>query len=283
MKLLFFIITPFVIHTNILLAQITSEPSGSKINTGFGNNLKEDANSLYNTSKGILNSPFQFDQDDFILTGIILGATVFSLAFDNPVRNSFEKIQSPALDRVTRWGENFGNGKYVLGLGGALYIGGHIFADSELRKTGLMLTEAIVLNGIVTTGLKVITGRSRPFRNNGNTDMDFFEMEFEDIENSLPSGHASTAFAVATVLSERIDNVYASVALYSLAGLTAFQRIYADKHWLSDTILGAALGTVIGLKVVKLNSEEENNSSLNFNVSPVINSNGYGVGIVLNF
>lgn len=283
MKILIIVISSFLIHIPITFSQILTEPENINQKTGFTNNLKDDANTFYNTALGIFNSPFQFDGNDFILTGIILGATAFSLTFDNPVRNSVERIQSPALNKFTRWGENFGNGRYVLALGGALYIGGHIIADKELRKTGLMLTEAIVLNGIVTTGLKVITGRSRPFRNNGNTDIDFFEMEFEDVENSLPSGHTSTAFAVATVLSERIDNIYASVALYSMAGLTAFQRIYADKHWLSDTILGAAIGTVIGLKVVKLNSEAADNSSLNFNVAPVIISNGYGVGLVLNF
>jgi membrane-associated phospholipid phosphatase len=282
MKLFLVLFTLFIFQTGISHSQIITEPS-DEINTGLGYNIKNDVNSFYKTTTGIFNSPFQFGNDDFILTGIIIGATAFSLTFDNPVRNNVAKIQSPALDRVTRVGENFGSGKYVLGLSGALYIGGHIFADKEIRMTGLMLTEAIILNGIVTVGLKVITGRSRPFRNNGNTDIDFLEMEFEDIENSLPSGHTSTAFTVATVLSERIDNIYASVALYSLAGLTAFQRIYSDKHWLSDTVLGAALGTVIGLKVVKLNSEADDPSSLNLNVTPVVSSGGFGVGLVLNF
>ena len=130
---------------------------------------------------------------------------------------------------------------------------------------------------------KFIVGRDSQ-RNEGNHEIDFFGMEFEDEENSLPSGHTSTAFAVATVLSERIDNLYASIALYSLAGLTAFERVYDDKHWISDTILGAALGTVIGLKIVKLNSENDNQSSPTYmNITPVVNSNGYGMGVVFHF
>lgn len=283
MKYLFALFTLLLISLDIIKAQTENEIIIPE-QTGLMSNLKNDALSFYNTSAGILSSPLYFDDDDFIMTGIIVGATAFSLTFDNPIRNKAEEIQSSPLDKITRWGENFGNGRYVIGLSGLLYIGGHIFADNELRKTGLMLTEAIFMNGVITTGLKIITGRSRPSRNNGNTDMDFFEMEFEDEENSLPSGHTSTAFAVATVLSERIENLYASIGLYSLAGLTAFQRIYKDKHWLSDTILGAALGTVIGLKVVKLNSESENNdSSLNLNIAPVVNSNGYGVGVVFHF
>ncbi|MDO8549914.1 MAG: phosphatase PAP2 family protein [Ignavibacteria bacterium] len=283
MKYFFIIITPLIISVNLTQAQIQTELN-FPTETGLINNLKNDGLSFYNTSIGLLESPFHFDEEDFILTGIIAGATAFSFTFDNPVRNNIGKIQSSSLDRVASFGEKFGNGGYVAGLSGILYLGGHIFQEEELRKTGLMLAEAIFLNGVVTEGLKIITGRSRPFRNEGNHEIDFFEMEFEDGENSLPSGHTSTAFAVATVLSERIDNLYASISLYSLAGLTAFERIYNDKHWLSDTILGAALGTVIGLKVVKLNSKTDNHdSSIDMNITPVVNSNGYGVGVVLHF
>lgn len=283
MKKLILIIYPFIFLTSQSQGQIEQETLSEKSN-GLGYNLISDADSFLETSTGLINSPFRFDETDFILTGIIISATAFSLTFDNPVRNKMMKIQSPELDKISRWGENFGNGTYLLGVSSVMYIGGHLFDDDEIRKTGLMLSEAIILNGIVTTGLKVITGRSRPFRNNGNTDIDFFKMEFDDVENSLPSGHTSTAFAVATVLSNRINNTFATIGLYSIASLTAFQRMYADKHWLSDVILGAALGTVIGLKVISLNSEEDiSDTNIKFNVAPVVSSNGYGVGLILNF
>jgi|SRR5690606_18129053 len=277
-------LSALLLKTNLINAQITQEPYEAQGNSGFGYIIKEDVNSFLETSLGLINSPFKFDEQDFLFTGLIISATAFSFTFDNPVRSSVTKLKNPSMDKVTRWGENFGNGKYVLGLSAALYLGGHIFTDNETRKTGLMLAEAIALNVVVTTGLKVITGRSRPFMNNGNTDIDFLKMEFDDSENSLPSGHTSTAFAVAIVLSNRIDNPFATAAIYSLAGLTAFQRIYADKHWLSDTIFGAALGTAIGLKVISLNSREEfNSSAVQINFTPVVSSGNYGIGVVMNF
>jgi membrane-associated phospholipid phosphatase len=283
MKRFFVICTPIFISFNLIQAQTNSILNFPE-ETGLINNFKNDGVSFYNTSINLLQSPLHFDDEDIITTGIIIGVTALSFTFDNPVRNNIGNLRSTSLDKAAKFGENFGNGKYVAGLSGILYLGGHIFQEEELRKTGLMLAEAIFLNGVVTEGLKIIAGRSRPFRNEGNHQIDFFEMEFEDEENSLPSGHTSTAFAVATVLSERIDNLYTSIGLYSLASLTAFQRVYNDKHWLSDTILGAALGTVIGLKVVKLNTENDNHdSSLNMNITPVVNSNGYGVGVLLHF
>ncbi|HSP88372.1 MAG TPA: phosphatase PAP2 family protein [Ignavibacteriaceae bacterium] len=283
MKYILIISSSLLISFNNIKAQSFQEINLPE-QPGFVTNLKADGLSFYNTSLNLIQSPLHFDEQDLILTGIIVGATAFSLGLDNPVRDNIGKLQSNTLDKVTRYGENFGNGKYVAGVSGLIYLGGHLFQDKELRETGLMLAEAIFLNGVVTEGLKIIAGRSRPFINEGNYKIDFFEMELEDEENSLPSGHTSTAFAVATVLSQRIDNIYASIGLYSLAGLTAFQRMYKDKHWISDTILGAALGTVIGLKVVKLNTDNDNaNSSINMNITPVVSSHHYGVGVLLRF
>ena len=109
-----------------------------------------------------------------------------------------------------------------------------------------------------------------------------FESDFK--ETSLPSGHTSTAFTAATILSNRIDNMYASVALYSLASLTALQRIYVDRHWFSDTILGAALGTAIGLKVVKLHEENASpKEDFQYNFYPQLQSGNIGIGLALQF
>ena len=69
-----------------------------------------------------------------------------------------------------------------------------------------------------------------------------------------------------------------------MASLTAFQRIYSDKHWFSDTILGAALGTVIGLKVVKLHEENTSSQSgFQYSIYPQVNSGNYGIGLALQF
>ena len=40
-----------------------------------------------------------------------------------------------------------------------------------------------------------------------------------------------------------------TAGLYALAGVTAWSRVYHDNHWFSDTFLGAALGTSVGLAV----------------------------------
>ena len=218
--------------------------------------LKEDAIVSLNTSLELLKSPYYFDQTDLTMAGIIITMTGASFSLDNKLRNDVLSTQNKNLDKITYWGEKFGRPVYATILSGLLYSSGLLFKEKHLSETGQILAEAMICTGIYTQLLKVSLGRARPYTGEGNLEIDPLEFEFDSDENSLPSGHTSIAFTVATVLSERIDNIYASMALYSLASLTAYQRIYADKHWLSDTIFGAALGTVIGLKIVKLHEKK---------------------------
>lgn len=277
-----YILITLLISFNNLYAQVNFDLETDSTEPGLISDIGNDALSFYKTSINFFESPFHFDSKDFLMTGIITGVTALSFTLDKPIRKDVKTIHNSSMDKVTNVGEKLGAGQYGLALSGILYLGGQIVQDREIRKTGVMLAEAIFLNGITTEVLKVVTGRSRPYTNEGNYDIDF--LRFKDDDNSLPSGHVSTAFAIATVLSQRIDNTFASIALYSFAGLTTLQRIYADRHWFSDTVLGAALGTVIGLKVIKLNSEyESQSSSIKLNVAPVFSDGSFGVGVVLNF
>ncbi|MEJ2505778.1 MAG: phosphatase PAP2 family protein [Ignavibacteriaceae bacterium] len=276
------LIITFLISFVTLHAQGNFDIDQNKTNHGLISNINSDATSFYKTSLDFVQSPFHFNSRDFMMTGIIAGVTALSFSLDNSVRDIMKRNHSSSMDNITNVGEKLGAAQYGLALSGILYLGGQFTQEPGLRKTGLMLAEALFLNGITTEVLKVVIGRSRPYGNDGNFDLDFFRFNEED--NSLPSGHTSTAFTIATVLSQRIDNTYATIALYSFAGLTAVQRIYADKHWFSDVVLGAALGTAVGIKVVKLNSEyDDQESSVKMNVYPVVGNRGYGAGLMLSF
>lgn len=246
--------------------------------------LVSDALLSLNTTLNGIASPYHFDQTDLTMAGIIITMTGASFSLDNKLREDVLKTQNSHLDKITYWGEKFGRPVYASILSGLLYSSGLLFNKKHLRETGQILAEAMLCTGFYTQILKFTFGRARPYTGDGNTDIDLFEFAFDSDENALPSGHTSIAFTVAAVLSERIDNIYTSIALYSLASLTAYQRIYDDKHWLSDTILGAALGTVIGLKIVKLHEKtEEEDVGYSLNIFPKITPTNYEVGIALQF
>ena len=273
------------ISASTLYAQLGDVPFNNNFkNTSIYENLKSDVVTFYNVESNLFQSPFHFDKNDLYLTSAILGIAAASFTLDQPIRTSVSKNHSKSLDKVAFVSEKFGDPQYGALLSGMLYVGGLIGRDNYTRQTGQMLAEAMLFNGLVTQGAKMMFGRGRPYINEGSYKLEMFEFENEFEETSLPSGHTSSAFTIATVLSNRFDNMYASIALYSLASLTAFQRIYIDKHWFSDTILGAALGTVIGLKVVKLHDKNSTSGkSLNYSIYPRINSSSYGLGLAVQF
>ena len=274
-----------LLMVNSVYSQFDEQELSNQFNTSkYAEHLKNDASTFLNVSAGLIKSPFQFDKNDLLLTSSILGLTAATFPMDEPLRKVSLQSQSKILDNISYVTEKFGDPKIGFAFGGMLYGGGLIFGNEDIRETGQMLAEAVLFTGLITTGAKMMFNRSRPFVNDGSYDLDIFEFESDFDETSLPSGHTSTAFTMATVLSQRIDNIYASVALYSMASLTALQRVYDDRHWFSDTILGAALGTFIGLKVVKLHeNNSESQSGLNYSLFPRINSGNYGMGLALQF
>ncbi|HET9135911.1 MAG TPA: phosphatase PAP2 family protein, partial [Candidatus Kapabacteria bacterium] len=104
---------------------------------------------------------------------------------------------------------------------------------------------------------------------------DFHPFTTNDDRNSLPSGHTTVAFAISSVLAARIDHPLASILLYGAATCTAFSRMYHDRHWFSDTFLGAAIATSTGLWVVKRDEDRSAGSAQTENkllISPGLGS-----------
>ncbi|MGY6648431.1 phosphatase PAP2 family protein [Wenyingzhuangia sp. IMCC45574] len=99
----------------------------------------------------------------------------------------------------------------------------------EKDKEGLkMYAKGFALNTVVTLGLKELIKKRRP---NG-----------EDLK-SFPSGHTSATFQAAAYLQKRYGWGY-GVPAYLVASYTGFSRVYSDKHFIEDTLVGASIGIV---------------------------------------
>ena len=96
---------------------------------------------------------------------------------------------------------------------------------------------------------------------------------------SFPSGHSAAIFELAYVLNHHINKWPATVVLYGLAGITAFQRVDSDAHWMSDAWLGSAWGLLVAKTVVA--AEESGRSDL---VPTIDVGNGrLGIGLAFRF
>lgn len=240
--------------------------------------------SFYENSQNQNNSVEKYDQNSeqskcsewvYMLT-VPVGLTGLSMLFDNEIRIDAKKENSDLMEAV----HYYGNFYYVFPVVGVLYFSEIIFGSNQISKIGKKLVKSLLVGSMASISLKYIFGRSRPYREKGNTDFNWFESKNKF--NSLPSGDVITAFTTSTVLSNYFDNTYVSVFVYGLAGLTAYQRIASDNHWFSDTILSASIGIIAGnffSDFDKMNTKK----SISYNVLPVTASNYTGINLNITF
>jgi membrane-associated phospholipid phosphatase len=144
----------------------------------------------------------------------------------------------------------------------ALYGAGWVTGRPDVSRLGMRASEAIMLSGIVTGGLKGIAGRARPYaspQQPGN--WSFLGGTHDDTRQSFPSGHSTAVFAFATAMDYELRASHpdlahwASPALYGAAALTGYARMHADAHWASDVVMGAGIGIVSGLIVSRFHAD----------------------------
>lgn len=139
------------------------------------------------------------------------------------------------------WGffVNLGNGWGIYGLAFPLLI----FAP-RVMMAGIL---AGIPAGILSRSLKLFFEMPRPPAVLDNSS--FFILEEAMHAHSFPSGHALTAFAVATAMYFAIPLAHRKPFfwLFGLAALAGMARIAIGVHWLDDVLMGASLGIFSGL------------------------------------
>ncbi len=137
----------------------------------------------------------------------------------------------------------------------SLYALGRVEGDrTSARENLLALSETLLAAGLITQITKYAVGRERPFlrtqRDNGET-----VTHGPDDNLSFFSGHTSLTFALAvgagSIASlrdyERAPWIWA-IGM-PLAALTGYLRIAADRHYFTDVLTGALVGSAVGVLI----------------------------------
>jgi len=119
----------------------------------------------------------------------------------------------------------------VLGLG-------IIQKDSSLKSKGIIMVEALCVNAFTTTALKLAFKRDRPF-----VTYPYLDKQADAGSYSFPSGHTSSAFALATSLSLAFPKWYVIAPAYMYASAAGYSRMHLGVHYPSDVLAGAVVGT----------------------------------------
>jgi membrane-associated phospholipid phosphatase len=144
---------------------------------------------------------------------------------------------------ISRLGNTLGNGRIALVVAGATYGVASLAEYDELADPAGRVLASLVAAGIANGLLKASLGRARPRMGMGSTEFRPFSME--NGWQSFPSGHATTAFALATAISAEADRRWVTALTFSGASLVAWSRGHEDQHWASDVVAGAAVGTIV--------------------------------------
>ncbi|MBU0474309.1 MAG: phosphatase PAP2 family protein [Bacteroidetes bacterium] len=200
-------------------------------------------------------APFHWDKNDFLTLGIIAAGTLTAMQFDDSIKNEFAKINSDKNNWLMEAGRYWGEVAPSIALSGILLIHGISTNDETTKKIGFEIGQALIYSVSVTSGLKIIIGRARPYTENNSTT--FSPFSFKNDNLSLPSGHTTVAFSLSTVLASNTSNDGLKILAFIPAILTATSRIYQNYHWTSDVLLGAAIGYFTGKYVTDLHKRNE--------------------------
>ena len=210
-----------------------------------------------------------FTPRDAVVASAFVAGTAVMLPFDERLASWFQR---PSLQRSTV-ASDVATGARVLGIPGtliiapALYVVGRVGHHEHAADLGLHAGEALVVALGTTWLIKGIAGRARPYvvRDTNSDDFAFGRGFGGEDHSSFPSGHATAAFAMAAATTAETSRWwpgsarYMAPLLYGSATLVGLSRMYDDKHWASDVVFGAAIGTFSGWKVVRVNHEHPQN------------------------
>lgn len=163
-----------------------------------------------------------------------------AFAVDEPFRDYALSGHNKFMNQYTHHANYLGSKKVILPLNALVYAGGLVSGNKILQKTSFNAFKSILAASSITISLKYLTGRSRPYVNEGAYAFDPFPQN-KHAFRSLPSGHSTLAFAFFTPFAERYSRW-----LYAIPFSVGLSRIYKDDHWTSDVVMGSAIGFLAG-------------------------------------
>jgi len=182
-----------------------------------------------------------------------LGAAIIVLMY---AIDAWEIAQMPKRGTPSLWWlrilTDFGKDEYVLAVLAALLIAVAIVSPAlrSIQRSLLLglgtrlqfIFCAVAFSNLITEVLKYCIGRGRPFVGGEANVFHFSHFAGNPAYYSFPSGHATTAFALALAVSAVWPQARIAMAVYAL--IIAASRLVLLAHHPSDVVAGAMVGIV---------------------------------------
>jgi membrane-associated phospholipid phosphatase len=202
---------------------------------------------ILSDQRAIWTAPFSLHRGDGKWLAPLGAATIALMATDRHTSGElFEDGDHRTRLNISRDVSRLGSVYATGGVAAAFYLVGRADHNERARETGLLAAETLIDAGIVTEALKAISQRPRP-------PVDHASAEFFDRGNSFPSGHSVSAWSVATIIANEYgaQRPLVRFGAYGLAAAVSLSRYTGTNHFLSDVVVGSALGYGIGKYVYR--------------------------------
>lgn len=167
------------------------------------------------------------------------------------ILKNLQNIRTDSLNNIFEYVTMLGEEILMVILIAILYFA---FNKKFAQKLFYICVTSLSINGIVKNFVKL----ARPFSKGDLTCV----RPDTATGYSFPSGHTQTFSTVGTALAAKIKKVWVTILVGVLICLVAFSRIYLGAHYLSDVIVGAALGITLALAIGKMYDKFENKTKL---------------------
>lgn len=264
-------------------AQVPDEPGGGgkevapKVEAPTANPLQRairavahEAGRYASDTIGFTTAPAHWTRSDWEKAGgfaVVLGGLFLAdRDIDRAAQRNRSTLSNHVADATTPFGGGVGTELATAAIGV-----GFVFKDTTVRDTGREALEASILTALVENyAMKPLFGRERPGPSGGKTDFDVVSSN-----SSFPSGHATQAFTIASVVAARSKGWVVPTLAYTLASVVAFDRLNDRAHFASDVFAGAAFGTVVGRYIVHKHDREATatpeEKKTSFDIAPIRN------------
>ncbi len=244
-KFLCFLLALLCIHSHVVGGNTLDYKSDSLEKARIG---KPYFKSYLLDTKDMCLAPLHWKGRQWIITGTVLGAAAGIISQDDKIQKWSQEVKTGTWDTVTKYGfEPWGSGYYSMSVMGLYYIHGLVFKNERSKKTALLGVKAYILSGIAVNIPKLIINRYRPYHGESPDPYAFKGPFAGDFYKSMPSGHTTSIFTVATIVAEEYkDYWFVPVTCYTIASAAGISRIIDNKHWASDVFVGAAFGWAMG-------------------------------------
>ncbi|MDQ3111372.1 MAG: phosphatase PAP2 family protein [Bacteroidota bacterium] len=164
-------------------------------------------------------------------------ATANAQNADIRILRCINKPENTGLDKTMRF-TSLTVAPMMVGVPAGLLAYEYFRKEGDIRKPGVVCLSLATTIGI-TLGLKYTVNRPRPFV----TYPDIIRKDSHAGPKSFPSGHTSSAFAIATSVSLCYPKWYVIAPAYVWAFTVGYSRMRLGVHYPTDVLIGALIGT----------------------------------------